>query len=186
GAAAGGGRRALTCFPEPPRLSQARGTGGSPQHPPQAGLAALSPPPGNGCERAGDDAHPARHAVWRQQRPPGAGSPPAVTLHARAGAAAGAGEAAEAPLERGGDRLVYPARFPPLRRGAAMPAGVSWPTYLKTLGASVLAMFAGAEVVHRYYRPDLSIPEIPPKPGELRTELLGLKERSSHIQTSQQ
>lgn len=38
---------------------------------------------------------------------------------------------------------------------AAMPAGVPWPTYLKTLAASMLAMFAGAEVVHRYYRPDL-------------------------------
>ncbi|XP_078423903.1 ubiquinol-cytochrome-c reductase complex assembly factor 6 [Cetorhinus maximus] len=61
-----------------------------------------------------------------------------------------------------------------------MPAGVSWPRYLKMLGSSILAMFAGAEVVHRYYRPDLSIPEIPPKPGELKTELLGLKE---HVQT---
>ncbi|CAM4454713.1 unnamed protein product, partial [Caretta caretta] len=36
-----------------------------------------------------------------------------------------------------------------------MPAGVSWPRYLKMLSASTLAMFAGAEVVHRYYRPDL-------------------------------
>ncbi|KAM3673156.1 ubiquinol-cytochrome c reductase complex assembly factor 6 [Ammospiza maritima maritima] len=68
---------------------------------------------------------------------------------------------------------------------AAMPAGAPWPTYLRALAASVLAMFAGAEVVHRYYRPDLSIPEIPPKPGELRTELLGLKERSSEVQTPQ-
>ncbi|XP_010134734.1 PREDICTED: uncharacterized protein C12orf73 homolog [Buceros rhinoceros silvestris] len=31
-----------------------------------------------------------------------------------------------------------------------------------------------------------SIPEIPPKPGELKTELLGLKERSSKVQTSKQ
>ncbi|XP_069705936.1 ubiquinol-cytochrome c reductase complex assembly factor 6 [Phaenicophaeus curvirostris] len=67
--------------------------------------------------------------------------------------------------------------------GAAMPAGVPWPVYLKALAASMLAMFAGAEVVHRYYRPDLSIPEIPPKPGELKTELLGLKEKSSKVQT---
>uniref|UniRef100_A0A8C8AGF5 Uncharacterized protein n=1 Tax=Otus sunia TaxID=257818 RepID=A0A8C8AGF5_9STRI len=36
-----------------------------------------------------------------------------------------------------------------------MPAGVPWPTYLKALAGSMLAMFAGAEVVHRYYRPDL-------------------------------
>ncbi|XP_020948309.1 uncharacterized protein C12orf73 homolog [Sus scrofa] len=57
-----------------------------------------------------------------------------------------------------------------------MPAGVSWTSYLKMFAASLLAMCAGAEVVHRYYRPDLTIPEIPPKPGELKTELLGLKE----------
>ncbi|XP_026802245.1 protein brawnin [Pangasianodon hypophthalmus] len=56
-----------------------------------------------------------------------------------------------------------------------MPAGVSWPRYMKMFAASVLSMFAGAEVVHQYYRPDLSIPEVPPKPGELHTELLGLK-----------
>ncbi|XP_009573646.1 PREDICTED: uncharacterized protein C12orf73 homolog [Fulmarus glacialis] len=31
-----------------------------------------------------------------------------------------------------------------------------------------------------------SIPEIPPKPGELKTELLGLKARSSKVQNSQQ
>lgn len=36
-----------------------------------------------------------------------------------------------------------------------MPAGVSWPRYLKMFGASILTMFAGAEVVHQYYRPDL-------------------------------
>ncbi|XP_040200180.1 protein BRAWNIN isoform X1 [Rana temporaria] len=36
-----------------------------------------------------------------------------------------------------------------------MPAGVSWPQYLKMLSASLLSMFAGAELVHRYYRPDL-------------------------------
>ncbi|KAF3706207.1 putative protein C12orf73 -like protein Precursor [Channa argus] len=56
-----------------------------------------------------------------------------------------------------------------------MPAGVSWPRYLRMLGASVLAMFAGAQVVHQYYLPDLSIPEVPPKPGELRTELRGYR-----------
>uniref|UniRef100_A0A673I3G1 Uncharacterized protein n=1 Tax=Sinocyclocheilus rhinocerous TaxID=307959 RepID=A0A673I3G1_9TELE len=36
-----------------------------------------------------------------------------------------------------------------------MPAGVSWPRYLRMFGASVLSMFAGAQVVHQYYRPDL-------------------------------
>ncbi|XP_005810310.1 uncharacterized protein C12orf73 homolog [Xiphophorus maculatus] len=58
-----------------------------------------------------------------------------------------------------------------------MPAGVSWPRYIRMLGASVLAMFAGAQAVHQYYLPDLSIPEIPPKPGELQTELHGYKAR---------
>ncbi|PNI65092.1 C12orf73 isoform 11 [Pan troglodytes] len=36
-----------------------------------------------------------------------------------------------------------------------MPAGVPMSTYLKMFAASLLAMCAGAEVVHRYYRPDL-------------------------------
>ncbi|KAL2093918.1 hypothetical protein ACEWY4_011230 [Coilia grayii] len=63
-----------------------------------------------------------------------------------------------------------------------MPAGVSWPRYLRMLGASILSMFAGAQVVHQYYRPDLTIPEIPPKPGELKTELLGLKAIGSDTQ----
>ncbi|XP_003220952.2 ubiquinol-cytochrome-c reductase complex assembly factor 6 isoform X1 [Anolis carolinensis] len=67
-----------------------------------------------------------------------------------------------------------------------MPAGVPWPRYLKMLTASMLAMFAGAEVVHQYYRPDLTIPEVPPKPGELRTELLGLKGKKQQVQPSQQ
>ncbi|XP_003405349.1 ubiquinol-cytochrome c reductase complex assembly factor 6 [Loxodonta africana] len=67
-----------------------------------------------------------------------------------------------------------------------MPAGVSWPTYLKRFAASLLAMLAGAEAVHRYYRPDLTIPEIPPKPGELKTELLGLKEKQHEPQISEQ
>lgn len=36
-----------------------------------------------------------------------------------------------------------------------MPAGVSWARYIRMLGASVLAMFAGAQAVHQYYLPDL-------------------------------
>ncbi|XP_054475634.1 ubiquinol-cytochrome-c reductase complex assembly factor 6 [Anoplopoma fimbria] len=63
-----------------------------------------------------------------------------------------------------------------------MPAGVSWPRYLRMLGASMLAMFAGAQVVHQYYLPDLTIPEVPPKPGELKTELLGYKVREEALQ----
>ncbi|XP_073431252.1 ubiquinol-cytochrome c reductase complex assembly factor 6 isoform X2 [Dendrobates tinctorius] len=65
-----------------------------------------------------------------------------------------------------------------------MPAGVTWPQYLKMLSATIVSMFAGAEVVHRYYRPDLSVPEVPPKPGELRTELLGLQTKKENNQTS--
>ncbi|KAF1386487.1 hypothetical protein PFLUV_G00095360 [Perca fluviatilis] len=67
-----------------------------------------------------------------------------------------------------------------------MPAGVSWPRYLKMLSASMLAMFAGAQVVHQYYLPDLSIPEIPPKPGELQTDLLGYKVREEAAAALQQ
>lgn len=36
-----------------------------------------------------------------------------------------------------------------------MPAGVSWPRYLRMFAASILAMFAGAQAVHQYYLPDL-------------------------------
>ncbi|XP_019584039.2 ubiquinol-cytochrome c reductase complex assembly factor 6 isoform X2 [Rhinolophus sinicus] len=78
------------------------------------------------------------------------------------------------------------ARFPFPSSPPTMPAGVSWTTYLKMVTASLLAMFAGAQVVHRYYRPDLTIPDIPPKRGELKTELLGLKERQHKPQVSQQ
>ncbi|XP_072511886.1 ubiquinol-cytochrome c reductase complex assembly factor 6 [Notamacropus eugenii] len=67
-----------------------------------------------------------------------------------------------------------------------MPAGVSWPSYLKMVAASMAAMLAGAEVVHRYYRPDLTIPEVPPKRGELKTELLGLKTTQEQDQISEQ
>ena len=63
--------------------------------------------------------------------------------------------------------LVYPhglvgtwersniACFPSALSPPTMPAGVSWTSYLKMFAASLLAMCAGAEVVHRYYRPDL-------------------------------
>lgn len=124
-----------------------------------------------------------------------------------------------------------------------MPAGTSWPRYLRMLSASILAMFAGAQVVHQYYIPDLvrditdsfslvaylfsrivpelalktsgdtqlnviscygnrdtqfqclrvsccvicqSIPEIPPKPGELQTELRGYKIREEALAASMQ
>ncbi|XP_042352526.1 protein BRAWNIN [Plectropomus leopardus] len=67
-----------------------------------------------------------------------------------------------------------------------MPAGVSWPRYLRMLSASILAMFAGAQAVHMYYLPDLSIPEIPPKPGELKTELRGYKIREEATAALQQ
>ncbi|XP_048193599.1 protein BRAWNIN-like [Perognathus longimembris pacificus] len=67
-----------------------------------------------------------------------------------------------------------------------MPAGMSWPSYLKMAAASLLAMCASAQVVHSYYRPDLTRPESPPKPGELKTELLGLKERQHKPQVAEQ
>jgi len=34
-----------------------------------------------------------------------------------------------------------------------MPAGVSWPTYLKFTLAAGLSMIAGAQTVHQFYRP---------------------------------
>lgn len=47
-------------------------------------------------------------------------------------------------------------------------------------------MFAGAQAVHQYYLPDLTIPETPPKPGELKTELQGYKIRQEAAATLQQ
>ncbi|KAM4573722.1 ubiquinol-cytochrome-c reductase complex assembly factor 6 [Odontesthes bonariensis] len=67
-----------------------------------------------------------------------------------------------------------------------MPAGVSWSRYLRMVGACMLSMFAGAQVVHQYYLPDLTIPEVPPKPGELRTELRGYKVREEAAATIEQ
>jgi len=34
-----------------------------------------------------------------------------------------------------------------------MPAGVTWGRYLRFSAAAMLSMFAGAQVVHIYYRP---------------------------------
>jgi Domain of unknown function (DUF4516) len=34
-----------------------------------------------------------------------------------------------------------------------MPAGVSWPTYLKFFAAAFVSMALGAQVVHQYYKP---------------------------------
>lgn len=65
------------------------------------------------------------------------------------------------PLGGSGDD-ARPARSVHRARPAAMPAGATWPTYLRALVASMLTMFAGAEVVHRYYRPDLvSVGRVP-------------------------
>ncbi|XP_040598229.1 protein BRAWNIN-like [Mesocricetus auratus] len=66
-----------------------------------------------------------------------------------------------------------------------MPGGMPWSAYLKMLTSSLLAMCSEAQVAHWYCRPDLTIPEIPPKPGELKTKLLGLKEKLHKPQVSQ-
>ncbi|XP_060535245.1 ubiquinol-cytochrome-c reductase complex assembly factor 6 [Cylas formicarius] len=34
-----------------------------------------------------------------------------------------------------------------------MPAGVSWGAYLRLVAASLVSMFAGAQLVHAYYKP---------------------------------
>lgn len=41
-----------------------------------------------------------------------------------------------------------------------MPAGVSWPTYLKFASVAFLFMFAGSHSVHLYYRPLNDLEEI--------------------------
>jgi len=49
-----------------------------------------------------------------------------------------------------------------------MPFGLSRTKYLKVLCSYCLATVAGTEVVHRYYKPNLTIPVVPPKKGELK------------------
>ncbi|KAH8238259.1 hypothetical protein KR032_001640 [Drosophila birchii] len=39
-----------------------------------------------------------------------------------------------------------------------MPAGVSWGQYMKFLGSAMLAMMAGSQAVHMYYRPLEDLP----------------------------
>jgi len=39
-----------------------------------------------------------------------------------------------------------------------MPGGTSWSRYLTFVASSIAAMFAGASVVHYYYKPNLEIP----------------------------
>ncbi|XP_071453802.1 ubiquinol-cytochrome c reductase complex assembly factor 6 [Hetaerina americana] len=34
-----------------------------------------------------------------------------------------------------------------------MPAGTTWPNYLKFFTAAMISMFAGSQVVHIYYKP---------------------------------
>nr|XP_055179859.1 ubiquinol-cytochrome-c reductase complex assembly factor 6-like [Nyctereutes procyonoides] len=67
-----------------------------------------------------------------------------------------------------------------------MPAGVSWATFLKTFAASLLTMCAEAKGVQRYHRLDLTILEIPPKPGEFKMKLLGMKKTHHEPQVSRQ
>lgn len=52
-----------------------------------------------------------------------------------------------------------------------MPFGMTTGKYVRIVSSYIIATFAGAELVHRYYSPDLSIPRIPPKKGELKTKL---------------
>jgi hypothetical protein len=50
-----------------------------------------------------------------------------------------------------------------------MPAGVSWPKYLKFFVASMVSMMLGAQAVHVYYRPLDNLNEL------VQQEIEGLK-----------
>ena len=52
-----------------------------------------------------------------------------------------------------------------------MPGGIPINFYFKSMVCCFLAAAAGSEAVHLWYSPDLSIPEVPPKKGELHTNL---------------
>ncbi|XP_034031708.1 uncharacterized protein C12orf73 homolog [Thalassophryne amazonica] len=56
-----------------------------------------------------------------------------------------------------------------------MPAGVSWPRYLSMFWGQYTGNACRSTGSSPYYRPDLSIAEIPPKSRELQTELQGYK-----------
>lgn len=51
-----------------------------------------------------------------------------------------------------------------------MPAGVTWPCYLRFFSAAMLSMFAGAQVVHHFYRPLDDIDEWIDKAKTKRTQ----------------
>ncbi|XP_030569554.1 uncharacterized protein C12orf73 homolog [Drosophila novamexicana] len=57
-----------------------------------------------------------------------------------------------------------------------MPAGVSWGQYMKFLGSAMLAMMAGSQAVHLYYKPLEDLPvyiererhQLEPPPGDTK------------------
>ena len=40
-----------------------------------------------------------------------------------------------------------------------MPAGLTWPKYIRLLGTSMFFMFLGAQFVHNQYKPLADLPE---------------------------
>ena len=40
-----------------------------------------------------------------------------------------------------------------------MPAGMTWPKYIRLLGSSIFFMFLGAQFVHNQYKPLADLPE---------------------------
>ena len=61
-----------------------------------------------------------------------------------------------------------------------MPAGVSWPTYLKFFTAAGLSMVAGAQAVHALYKP-LDDLELVVKKIEQESEKLALKSENKAV-----
>jgi len=52
-----------------------------------------------------------------------------------------------------------------------MPYGMPTAQFARVAAAYFVSMAAGSQLVHWWYSPDLSIPDTPPKKGELHTQL---------------
>ena len=68
-----------------------------------------------------------------------------------------------------------------------MPAGVSWPTYLKFATAAGLSMVAGAQTVHLLYKPlddlEIVIKQIA-EDAEFATKQQGIREKKPEVKVN--
>lgn len=66
-----------------------------------------------------------------------------------------------------------------------MPYGQPWPAFLRFVGAAALSMFAGAQCVHRYYKPLSDLDAYVEEEKRLQASPM-LSEQHVHIAESKQ